>query len=79
MAAAAVGSLGIELCDTHCCNSSDFCNAEFVPTPMAPETSTSTSGTGTTTEGATSAARVFRPELIGMLSIVLMAVIFGLQ
>ena len=78
-AAAAAGNFGIELCNTHCCNSSDFCNAEFLPT-QAPATSATASGTGTSpTEGSTSAARAFRPELIGMLSIVLMAVFFGLQ
>jgi len=77
MAAEAL-NLTIAVCETDCCTGTSLCNGEIVPT-MASETTSTASETGTTTEGTNSAACVFRPEFIGMLSIVLMAVFFGLQ
>lgn len=67
--------LSLTKCDTDCC-SDMLCNsADMSPT----SSSTMESSTGTATvEATTATAQVFRPDLIGML-IVLMAVIFGLQ
>ena len=65
----------LETCKTECCNETRCNSAEMSPTSA----STMESSTGTATvEATTATAQVFRPELIGML-IVLMAVIFGLQ
>ena len=72
---ATAANLTIEKCDTRCCPD-DNCNAEFVPTVATTEASTAT---GATVEAITAAAQVFRPELIAMSLIALMAVFFGLQ
>ena len=73
--AAKTANLTIEMCDTQCCDG-DNCNADLVPTVASTETSTAT---GATVEATTAAAQVFRPELIAMSLIALMAVFFGLQ
>ena len=73
--AAAAASITIEKCKTQCC-SGDNCNAELDPTVATTEASTAT---GATVEAITAAAQVFRPELIAMSLIALMAVFFGLQ
>lgn len=73
---AAMGlSLGLTKCETDCC-SDMLCNSAAPPTSAS--TMESSTGTAATVEATTATAQVFRPDLIGML-IVLMAVIFGLQ
>lgn len=62
-------------CTTECC-SEMLCNTAVPPT--SPPAESSSTGTGPTVEATTATAQMFRPELIGML-IVLMAVFFGLQ
>lgn len=70
-ATTAAMDLGLVLtkCDTDC-------NSAAPPTSAS--TMESSTGTAATVEATTATAQVFRPDLIGML-IVLMAVIFGLQ
>lgn len=71
-------NLHLETCKTECCNETR-CNSADGADMSPTSASTMESSTGTATVQATTAtAQVFRPELIGML-IVLMAVIFGLQ
>ena len=72
---ATAANITLEKCKTQCCNG-DNCNAKFVPTVATTADSTATGGT---VEATTAAAQVFRPELIGMSLIVLMAVFFGLH
>ena len=67
-------TIHIEKCNTTCC-SEEKCNAGIVPT-VPTEASTAP---GDIVKATTAAAQVFRPELIGISLIALMAAFFGLQ
>ncbi|KAL9955883.1 hypothetical protein ACROYT_G037280 [Oculina patagonica] len=71
----------ISACMTTCCET-DKCNVVPVePTTTMAMSSTTVAATGTTTMAPTTtdAADVFRPQLMGLLFIVLSAVYFGVQ
>ena len=74
--AATAANITLEKCKTECCSDDNCNNVEFVSTVATTAASTTTGGT---LKATTAAAQVFRPELIGMSLIALLAVFFGLQ